>query len=185
MGRPIYCDLDETLGYSIWEGPEGEETLVDFIVRPGAAEFLTRLSDYGTPIILTLADKDYAAGAMDKIGRDLVSDIVARQDLEHTIIEIEMAKTFGRGNVWTLAELQRRIPPILPKGIIFDNEPLDSPYHLIKAVATGTPRAWWIQVPPFDTMHPDFGGLAWALDHFERTVDGEPRMAGRKARVTA
>lgn len=185
MGRPIYCDMDETLGYSIWEGPEGGEVLVDFVVRPGASDFLRRLAEFGTPIILTLADEDYAAEAIAKIGTDLVSGIIARQDLEQVIIEIELAKAMGRGKTWTLKDLQRRIPPIFPKGPIFDDQPLHSPYHLIKAVATGAPLPWWIQVPPFDTMHPDVGGLAWALDEFERRVGGEPRLAGRKTRVTA
>lgn len=184
MGRAIYCDLDETLGYSTWKGPVGSEELEQFVVRPGAAEFLGSLASFGTPILLTLADKDYARQAMDLIGPDLVADIIARQDLEPVSDHVWAALAVAPRRRWTARDFQVMIPPIYPKGVIFDNAPVGSEYQLIKATAVDAPDSWWIQVPEFDRMHPDAGGLRWALAQFESRMAG-PSLMGRKMRVIA
>lgn len=183
MGRPIYIDLDETLGYSIWQGDLGQEELVDFIVRPGAQDFLSRLWSFGTPLLLTLAEKGYAHEAMRRIGKDLVADIISREDLEPISDHVYAALAVAPRRRWTARDFQAMLPPIYPKGVIFDNETLGSEYNLIKATAVGAPDSWWIQVPKFDRMHPDAGGLAWALSQFEGRREGQPALLGRKMRV--
>lgn len=185
MGSIIYSDLDQTLGYSIWEGPEDDQRLVEFIVRPGAARFLEGLARHGTPHLLTLASRDYALEALAQIGSDLVAGVFAREDLEPVIEDLRLTVAAAPRRQWTVKDFQRVVSPILPRGPIFDNEPLESEYHLVKAVATGVPTSYWNEVPPFDRIHPDAGGLAWALDRFEARQQGLPRMAGRKMRVHA
>lgn len=185
MGSVIYCDLDETLGYSLWRGPVGHEALDEFVVRPGAAQFLASLSSFGTPILLTLADKDYAREAMSRIGPDLVADIIARQDLEPVSDQVWTALAVAPRRRFTARDFQALIPPIYPKGVIFDNAPVGSEYQLIKSTAVDAPDSWWIQVPEFDRMHPDAGGLRWALGEFEARFGGGPTLMGRKMRVIA
>lgn len=178
MAKPLYSDLDETLLYSIWSGTEQKPVLDGFVARPGAREFLENMARYGPVGIVTFASKGYAENAVDFLGvRDILDmGVTAWEDLEPVHLAIQT--WLQRNPRMTHAEILKRVDPILPKGVLFDNEPVGSVYFQVKSVAAGIDASWWIKVPPFDLVHPDAGGLAKAFGDFERRFVGMPRLTG-------
>lgn len=75
--KTLILDLDETLIHADFDGKfknhdhtiyfvyEGEEIAVDIFVRPGAHEFLTRLSELFEIFIFTASKKEYADACID------------------------------------------------------------------------------------------------------------------------
>ncbi len=115
--NPIYVDLDDTLIHP---------TKDRIHPRPGAAEFLRQLAGHGKVYILSHALRSHVEAALPALGggAEYISGIFTREDLQPVIDQLNLlSPTY--------------IQPLFPPGVIFDDQPVGSPYHLIKSTAPG------------------------------------------------
>lgn len=167
--KKIYVDLDDTLVTSEidpWRG-----TVRRIYPRRDAADFLNSLSLYGPVTILTRAEVGHAEDALRKLGdaESLVHDVVTLEDLQPVEDQVQAIMEAPISNTRKLA-LLGRIRPILPRGWIFDDQPVASDSYYVKSKATGSYEYDWIRVEPFTLDHPDARGLRKAFLAFEERL---------------
>jgi hypothetical protein len=183
MGRPIYVDLDQTLIDSAMDRYGG---VTKIYPRPGVDEFLKKLSRHGDLFLLTHAMRPHVEDAFQAIGPSvqLFQGVISREDMAPVIEQIE----YLLGNMSLTpderAMLYREVPPLAPRGFIFDDQPVGSELYLIKTATVGARPADWVQVKPFHRS-PDDHGLETAYQEYRRRAVGPHiTMAGRALRVT-
>lgn len=149
--NPIYVDLDQTLIHP---------TKDRIHPRPGAAEFLQQLAGHGEVYILSHALRSHVDTALPALGfgADYISGILTREDLQPVIDQLDHLRT--------------DIQPIFPPGVIFDDQPIGSPYHLIKSTALGISDDLWIQVPAYNRVNPNDTALKAAYKKFKHRFVG-------------
>ena len=149
--NPVYVDLDATLIHP---------TKDRIYPRPGAAEFLRQLAGHGEVFILSHAMLVHVEEALPTlgVGAEYISGIFTREDLQPVIDQLHLRRT--------------DIQPLFPPGVIFDDQPIGSSYHLIKSTALGIGDDLWIQVPAYNRVNPHDTALKAAYKKFHRLFVG-------------
>lgn len=161
----IYVDLDDTLVTSEIDPQTGFATRIH--PRPGAYEFLEHLSEFGPVRILTRAQRGHANLALSKLGEaaGFITETITRDQMGP--VEDQLEAIFSAPiSEESKRVLVRKVKPIFPKGVIFDNDEPWSDGYLLKTKSTGAGFDEWIQVEPFDLETPDLGGLEKAFSKF-------------------
>lgn len=172
--HPLYVDLDATLIHSE-EDRDGEFRIYP---RPGADRFLKRLARHGDVYILSHATLPHVQDALPYLGDGAayLSGIITREDLKPVIDELNRLESERLPR----PERERRragIEPIVPPGVIFDDQPVDSVYYRIKATAMGIGPGMWIQVPAYVRPMRDDDALERAYRKFQRMFVGTTRSS--------
>lgn len=166
----IYVDLDNVLIDSII-APNGTEAL-DIIVRPDTPWFLRRLKDHGKVWLLTAAERGHVAHAFRVMGStaNIFQGVLSREDLEP--VEKNVIRALSGEGSW------KDVRPIAPRGVMFDDYPVNSLMYLVKGNAIGIDPSRCIQVEPFHLDRPEKGGLRKAYAEFTRQFV-RPSVLGR------
>jgi hypothetical protein len=184
MSRPIYVDLDATL---IDSAVDRYGNVTKIVPRPGGPAFIEKLSRHGDLFLLTHAMRPHVANAFREIGPsvELFQGVISREDMASVIEQVE----YLVGNQSLTDEertmLYQEIPPLAPRGFIFDDQPIGSELYLIKSAAVGSRPRDWIQVKPFRRSNRDKDReLERAYQEYRRRMTGAHTvMAGRAWRV--
>lgn len=184
MVKPIYIDLDNTLGV----GVEARGNLV-FEVRPDAPWFVDAMSRYGDLWLLSWATRDWIRDAFAALGRTAsrFRGVISREDLQVVRRQMDVVEDSPGLSDGDRRDLYRQIGPIAPPGVVFDDFPFGSEFHRMKSLAVGTffmPHGW-IRVESYGPGGPD-GGLRKAYREFQRRNDiWRGRASGRGTRPMA
>lgn len=180
MGRPLYSDLDETL---ITSRVDRRGNVLEIFPRPGASEFIRKLSRHGDLFLLTHATRPHVENAFRALGpaARLFSGVISREDLEPVIEQVEYLLANPSLTDEERAMLYREIRPLAPRGFIFDDQAVDSIYYLYKTAATGGRPSDWIRVPAF-TRDPRDRALETAYQEYISRAGGQHAVLGRRAR---
>lgn len=166
MARLIFVDIDETM-ISAQTRRDGELSITK---RPGVDQFIHSLSSHGELYILSHATRDHVLNALETIGSSsrTFQGILSREDLKPVLDQLEII--FSEPGLSSLERdrLVMEIPPIAPRGVMFDDFPPRSEMYTIKATALGIDERHWIQVAPFNDLKPDRGGLEKAYQEYLR-----------------
>lgn len=185
--RPIYIDLDETLGTAVY-GPFSMQPSA-FEVRPEALWFLEALSRYGDLHLLTWAEIGWVKTAFRALGphASLFKGVISREALLPVAMKLDAVDGQNLPEAERLG-LYKRIRPIAPPGVAFDDFPVGSRFYRIKTLAVGTffmgPHLW-IQVTAYESGTLD-DSLRLAYDEFQRRNrvwqgrSGWPGMGGMR-----
>lgn len=184
MGRPIYVDLDSTL---IDSDVDDGGNVIAIHPRPGVDRFLGKLSRHGDLFLLTHAMKSHVKEAFRAIGKPskLFEGVISREDMEPIIEMIDYIVNDPRLSMEQRGMLYQEIQPIMPKGYIFDDQPVGSDLYLYKTAAVGARPNDWIQVKPFKRGRTSGQELERAYQEYLRRAGGPHTiMSGRAIRVT-
>jgi len=176
MESPIYVDFDETLAHPDTDR-RGE--VIRIIPRPGAGVFLQRLAAIAPVYILSYAVLDHVRQGLKTLGpaERHVSGILTREDLQPVIDQLERILTENLPSAEREARIGR-VQPIVPSGVIFDDQPVGSWYHLVKSTATGAGNHLWIRVPEYGGARHD-DALDRAYRRFHRIFVGTAFLGAR------
>lgn len=185
MGRPIYVDLDATLIDSDVD-ELGNVTHIE--ARPGAAQFLQKLSKHGDLFLLTHAMRSHVKNAFRAIGKSsrLFTDVISREDMEPVIEMIDFILGDERLTMDEKGMLYQEIEPMAPRGYVFDDQPVGSELYLYKTATVGARPSDWIQVKPFKRGRTGGQELERAYQEYLRRSGGATAsiLSGRAIRVT-
>lgn len=179
---PIYSDLDDTLIHP-YERPDGS---ISITVRPGAGDFLQALSRHGEVGIVSHGVREHVRNALRKIGRQAehsVVDVIAREDLEPIMEQLEIIETAPGLTAAVRESLYQEIEPLAPSGVLFDDQKVGSWIYELKTAALGIGRDFWIEVPPFRYPERDSRVLEEAYEKFLRRFVQTPSMGRRRSRA--
>lgn len=181
MESPIYVDFDDTLVHSVENLQTGDA--ITIVPRPGAQRFLHRLAKISPVYILSYAVREHVERGLRRLGdaRRALSGILSREDLQPVISALDRIMTSRE----PLHEQQRKIDavePIVPQGVIFDDQPVGSWYYLVKSTAAGIGGKMWVQVPPYDIRNRNDSALDHAYRKFHKTFVGTQFIGGQPAR---
>jgi hypothetical protein len=180
MARLIFVDIDETM-ISAQMRRGGELSITK---RPGVDQFIRSLSGHGELYVLSHATRDHVLNALEVIGDSSRSfqGILSREDLKPVIDQLDII--FSEPGLSNLERdrLVMEIPPIAPRGVMFDDFPPKSEMYAIKATALGIDERHWIQVEAFNDLKPDRGGLGKAYQEYLRRF-GRVGIAGGARRA--
>ena len=111
MGRPLYVDLDATLIDSDVD-ELGNVTHIE--ARPGAAQFLQKLSKHGDLFLLTHAMEPHVKNAFRVIGKPsrLFTDVISREDMAPIIEMIDFIIQDERLTMEEKGMLYQEIEPL-------------------------------------------------------------------------
>lgn len=185
MGRPIYVDLDATL---IDSDTDSQGNVIAIYPRPGVDRFLEKISRHGDLFLLTHAMQSHVKNAFRAIGKParLFQGVISREDLAPIIEQVDYLTGDPRLTVEDRGMLYQEIQPIMPRGYIFDDQPVGSDLYLIKTASVGARPNDWIKVKPF--KHERTGGqeLDRAYQEYLRRSGGSraPVLSGRAIRAS-
>lgn len=182
MGRPLYVDLDETLIASSVRGGD-----VKIYPRPGVQKFLEQLSRHGDLFLLTHATRPHVEDAFKALGpvSGIFQGVVSREDMEPIIEQIDYIVQDPRLTMAERGMLYQEIQPIMPRGYVFDDQPVGSELYLIKSAVVGARPKDWIQVKAFKRGVTAGQELKRAYQEYRRRVAGpHTALSGRAVRVT-
>jgi hypothetical protein len=176
----IYVDLDNVLVNPVVE-PRG---MVRIHPRPGADRFLSSLARRGEMWLLTASDPFHAKNGLKSLGSaaKTFTGIITREDLAPVEEQLQIVFAADLNEV-DRSRLWATIPPIAPRGVVFDDFPVGSEMFLVKSTAVGIGPEQWIQVEPFTSIHPDKNGLGKAYEEFKRRFGLGNKNVLRKAVV--
>lgn len=185
MPKPIYLDLDNTLGV----GVEKRGELV-FEVRPDTPWFVDAMARYGDLWLLSWATRDWVRDAFTALGRTAsrFRGVISRENLQVVRRQMDVVEGAPGLSDGDRLDLYRQIAPIAAPGVVFDDFHLGSDFHRLKTLAVGTflmgPHGW-IRVESYGAGGPD-GGLRDAYREFQRRNDiWRGRAPGRGTRPMA
>lgn len=184
MGRPIHVDLDATL---IDSDVDKFGNVVEIHSRPGVGRFLEKLSRRGDLFLLTHAMKDHVKNAFRAIGKPtrLFQGVISREDMAPIIEQIDYIVQDPRLTMEERGMLYQEIQPIMPRGYIFDDQPIGSELYLIKTAAVGARPSDWIQVKAFKHGATTGDALERAYqEYLRRSMGPHTVLSGRARRVT-
>lgn len=138
--------------------------------RPGVDQFIRSLSSHGELYVLSHATRDHVLNALEAIGDSshAFQGILSREDLQPVIDQLEIVTSEPGLSERERSRLIMEIPPIAPRGVMFDDFPPRSWMYSIKATALGIDERHWIQVAPFNDLKPDRRGLEKAYQEYLR-----------------
>lgn len=148
MGRPIYVDLDDTLITSV---TDGDGDVIEIVPRPGVNSFLGKLSRHGNLFLLTHAMTPHVDDAFRALGSvtRMFTGVISRETMEPVIEQVDYLLENPDLTADQKLALYNEIVPIVPRGVVFDDQPVGSQLYLYKAASVGASPEDWIQVPPF------------------------------------
>jgi len=167
MGRLLYTDLDDTI---VTSSVDRYGQVLEITPRPGVDQFIRSLSNHGELYVLSHATRDHVLNALEAIGDSshAFQGILSREDLQPVIEQLEIVASEPGLSERERNRLIMEIPPIAPRGVMFDDFPPRSWMYMIKATALGIDERHWIQVAPFNDLKPDRGGLEKAYREYLR-----------------
>jgi len=185
MGRPIYVDLDATL---IDSDVDDLGNVTAIHPRPGVGRFLEKLEKHGDLFLLTHATRPHVKNAFRAVGKPmkLFQAVVSREDMAPIIEQIEYIVNDPRLSTEERGMLYQEIQPIMPRGYIFDDQPVGSELYLIKTATVGARPNDWIQVKPFRKGATTGNALERAYQEYLRRSGGTRAevLSGRALRVS-
>lgn len=184
MGRPIYVDLDSTL---IDSDVDDAGDVIKIHPRPGVGRFLEKLSRHGDLFLLTHAMRPHVKNAFRVVGKPmkLFRGVISREDMEPIIEQIEYLVRDPRLTMEERGMLYQEIQPLMPRGYVFDDQPVGSELYLIKSAAVGARPGDWIQVKAFKRGATSGHELERAYQEYLRRASGPHAvLSGRVRRVT-
>lgn len=163
----LYTDLDNTLINPV---VDRHGNVVKIIPRPGAQEFLTKLSRDGDLLMLTAASREHAKRGLEilKPASRLFKGVISIEDMAP--VEEQLDVVFNEPGLTDEQRLRllRDIRPIAPPGAMFDNYPVGSSIYYLKAGSIGIGPEQWVEVEHFGDGKDDHGGLKKAYADFRR-----------------
>jgi len=184
MGRPIYIDLDNTLIDS--EVDERGNVIVIY-PRPGVSRFLEKISKRGDLFLLTHALKPHVNNAFRAVGKPmkLFQGVISREDMAPIIEQIEYIVGDPRLTMEERGMLYQEIQPIMPRGYIFDDQPVGSELYLVKTATVGARPSDWIKVKAFKQGATAGDELERAYQEYLRRAAGPHTVLSGRARRVA
>ena len=154
----IYIDLDNTLVNPV---TDITGNVLAILPRPGAEEFLSKLSRDGDIWLLTAASRGHVDRALDVLVPQSrkFRGVISREDMAPIEEQLDVILNDQNLNVDEQVALWNQIRPLYPPGVMFDDYPVGSWMFLLKAASIGIPPEKWIQVEHFGNGKTDNGGL--------------------------
>jgi hypothetical protein len=185
MGRPIYVDLDATL---IDSDVDELGNVVHIEARPGAAQFLQKLSKHGDLFLLTHAMRPHVKNAFRVIGKSskLFVGVISREDMEPVIEQIDYIVNDPRLTDEEKGMLYQEIRPLSREGMSSTISPWDPSSTFSRPRTVGAKPNDWIKVRPFKRGRTGGQELDRAYREYLRRSGGESAavLSGRAIRVT-
>lgn len=179
MKQKLFVDLDDTLIASV---VDDQGNVTEIVPRPGADDFLIKLSKHGDLYLLTHATRPHVRDAFKALGpiSRIFEAVISRENMRPIIEQLEI---IDRSADLTDAErefLYEEIEPIFQKGFIFDDQPVGSELYWIKTLAIGATQDDWIRVRAFTDYAVARSGLDRAYAEYRRRASGGRMMAGSR-----
>jgi hypothetical protein len=184
VGRPIFVDLDQTL---IDSDVDGLGNVTAIYPRPGVGHFLGKLSGRGDLFLLTHAERPHVKNAFRAIGKPakLFQGVISREDMSEIVEQIEYIFQDPKLTDEERRMIYQEIQPIMPRGYVFDDQPIGSELYLIKAAAVGARPSDWVQVKAFKRNGAVDHELERAYqEYLRRSMGSRTILSGRARRVT-
>jgi len=177
----IYIDLDNTLVNPV---TDILGSVLAILPRPGAEEFLSKLSRDGDIWLLTAATRGHANNALDVLApvSRKFRGIISIEDMEPVKEQLDVILNDQALTVDDQVHLWNQIRPLFPPGVMFDDYPVGSWMYLLKAASLGIPPDKWIQVEHFGNGKADNGGLKKAYAEFRKRFPNLLYMDGTQRR---
>ena len=177
----LFCDLDETLIASILDD---RGNVAEIIPRPGAADFLAKLSKHGDLYLLTYATRPHVRDAFLALGpiSKIFKSVISRENMRPIIEQFDIIEKDSRLTDADRELLYGEIQPIFQRGFIFDDQAVGSELYWIKTLAVGASEGDWIRVRAFTDYAVARSGLDRAYAEYRRRAAGGRMMAGAVAK---
>lgn len=177
----LYLDLDNTLVNPI---TDLKGNVTGIIPRPGAEEFITKLSRDGDLYLLTAAQRKHADKALSLLwpASRLFKGIYSIEDMGPVVEQLEVIAEDPDLTPDEQIRLWSDIKPLFPPGVMFDDYAVGSWMYLLKAASIGIGPDRWIEVEHFGNGAPDQDGLRKAYKDFRKRFPNLIYMDGSHRR---